>query len=96
LFPSATDDIQNGAPDGLALIHDVLCVAIDALSYEGSVTAAVTPSCGTLNLVEGSVTTVADDSPFTDSLQRTPNGADTDNAAVDWGKALPTPGAANP
>jgi hypothetical protein len=95
-FAAATNNLQNGAPDGLLLIHDVLCVAVDALSYEGSVTAAVTPSCGTVNLVEGSAATVADESPYTDSMQRSPNGSDTDNAAVDWVRAPPTPGVALP
>jgi large repetitive protein len=94
-FPMADNNIQNG-PDGLLLIHDVLCVAIDALSYEGSLTAAVTPSCGTVSLVEGSAATVADNNTASGSLIRNPNGFDTDDAATDWAfTSTLTPGFAN-
>ena len=54
-------DAQNGAPDGLALIDTNTGDLLDALSYEGAITAAVIGST-TYSLVEGTVLpdTVAD------------------------------------
>src|SRR3954452_99180 len=40
LFPGATNQMQNGAPDGLALIDVATSTVVDALSYEGAITAA--------------------------------------------------------
>src|SRR4029079_8677904 len=40
LFPGATSQVQNGAPDGIALIDVATSTVIDALSYEGAITAA--------------------------------------------------------
>lgn len=95
-FPGATDQIQNGAPDGLAIIDTTTGAVLDALSYEGSITAApITGVTGTVNLVEGTATTVADNNADPVSLSRLPNGVDTNNAAMDWALGTPTPGAAN-
>jgi len=88
--------IQNGSPDGVALVSNGALV--DALAYEGAMTAAVIPGVGTVSLVEGTVlpVSVADSNTVPGSLSRVPNGADTDNAATDWKfTATPTPGAAN-
>ena len=57
------DQIQNGAPDGLAVIDSVTHTVIDALSYEGSITAATIPDFpAPVSLVEGTAlpTAVAD------------------------------------
>jgi hypothetical protein len=93
------DQIQNGAPDGLALIDSVTHTVIDALSYEGSITSAtIVGFPAPVSLVEGTALppTVADSNTATRSLCRLPNGQDTNDAATDWAAcATLTPGAAN-
>jgi hypothetical protein len=97
---TGTDKIQNGAPDGLALVDTSSMTVIDALSYEGAITAAVLPNFpGPVSLVEGTVlaTATADSNTTDGSLCRKPNGTDTDNANADWQFcATKSPGAANP
>ena len=96
---SATGDfIQNGAPDGVALINTTTGALFDALSYEGSITmAAITGITGTVNLVEMTAFATADTNDNLYSLARSPNGRDTNNAATDWTRTMTiTPGAANP
>jgi hypothetical protein len=89
--------IQNGAPDGVALVDSVQHKVLDALSYAGSITAAtLTDVTGPVNLVEGTPTPVLDSATANGSLVRKPNGHDSDNAAADWAfSPTPTPGAAN-
>lgn len=106
--PSATkldpvwtqDEIQNGAPDGIALIDSVGRVVLDALAYEGAVTDVTFPGFATpVSLVEGTALdpAVADSNTAAGSLCRGPNGQDTDNAAADWRFcSASTPGVANP
>jgi hypothetical protein len=93
------DQIQNGAPDGLALVDTVTKTVLDALSYEGSIGAALIPDFpNPVSLVEGEVlpTATADSSSVERTLCRNPNGSDTDQAATDWVIcATPTPGAQN-
>jgi hypothetical protein len=95
----STDQIQNGAPDGVALVDTVTKTVLDALSYEGKVTAAAIPDFEPPpSLVEGAElpATVSDSSSQERTLCRNPNGSDTDQAATDWAIcATPTPGAAN-
>ncbi len=89
-------DAQNGAPDGVALL-DGDKQLLDALSYEGSITAA-TIEAQTYDLVEGTAlpASVADSNTAAGSLARIPNGSDTNDAATDWAfTATTTPGAAN-
>ncbi|MEO6776311.1 MAG: hypothetical protein ABI467_25420, partial [Kofleriaceae bacterium] len=94
-----TNMIQNGSPDGIALIDTVAPSLEDALSYEGLVTAASLPGFGTAtSLVEGTPlpATVADSNSVTGSLCRRPDGQDTNDAATDWAFcATPTPGLPN-
>jgi hypothetical protein len=88
-------ELQNGAPDGLALLEGG--TLLDALSYEGAITAA-TIGGQTYNLVEGTVlpTTVEDSNAVAGSLIRNPNGKDTNDAAADWAFTTTlTRGAAN-
>jgi hypothetical protein len=88
-------ELQNGAPDGLALLHGT--TLLDALSYEGGITAA-TIGGQTYNLVEGTLlpATVADSNTVDGSLIRNPNGKDSDDAASDWAfTTTVTRGAAN-
>jgi hypothetical protein len=95
---SGTDCVQNGAPDGMALVNTTTGTLIDALSYEGSITSVTITGVGTVSLVEGTAlpATVADNSNTVASLCRSPNGSDTNNASVDWKICTTlTPGAAN-
>ena len=88
-------DPQNGAPDGIALIRDG--VLLDALSYEGSITAATIDGTA-YNLVEGTALpeNVADSNTVTGSLIRNPDGRDAGDAASDWSfTTTVTRGAAN-
>ncbi|MDI1434508.1 M4 family metallopeptidase [Polyangium sorediatum] len=91
--PTSTNILQNDT-EGVALVCGA--AVVDKLSYEGSVTAATLPGVGTVSLVEGTAFVTADSNTVTRSLCRLPNGADTDNASVDWGTcASLTPGAPN-
>jgi len=98
-FSIANDSLQNGAPDGVALINTATGTMVDALCYEGPMSAAtITGVTGTVSLVEGTVlaATVADSNTMPNSIARLPNGSDTDDANTDWRlSATPTPGAAN-
>ena len=88
--------LQNGAPDGLALVDTVGARVLDALSYEGTIIEAqISELSEAVTLVEGLPTPVVDDNAL-GSLARTPNGQDTDVARDDWQYApVPTPGASN-
>jgi hypothetical protein len=88
-------ELQNGAPDGLALLEEA--TLLDALSYEGAITAA-TIGGQTYNLVEGTVlpASVEDSNTVAGSLIRNPDGKDTNDAAADWAFTTTiTRGAAN-
>jgi hypothetical protein len=95
-----TNAIQNGAPDGIALVDTSTNTLIDAFSYEGSITMAMLTGFATpQSLVEGTAltATVADSNTADGSLCRSPNGQDTDSANVDWKFcATLSPGTANP
>jgi hypothetical protein len=88
-------ELQNGAPDGLALIAGANL--LDALSYEGAISAA-TIGGETYNLVEGTALAAAveDSNTAAGSLIRNPDGKDTNDAAADWAfTTTVTRGAAN-
>jgi hypothetical protein len=90
-------ELQNGAPDGVALFDTAAVTLVDALSYEGPITAA-TIGGASFSLVEGTVlpATVADSNTVDGSLIRSPNGRDTNDAASDWAFTTTlTPGAEN-
>ena len=90
-------EMQNGAPDGVALIDTATKALLDALSYEGEISAA-TIDGQVYDLVEGTPlpATVADSNSVDGSLSRLPDGADTNDAATDWAfTTTKTPGAAN-
>jgi hypothetical protein len=92
-----TGGVQNGDPDGAALIDTTTNTFIDKLSYGGSILNATIAGLGTgLSLVEGTATTAKDVGTGPGAIARKPNGQDTDNAATDWAfTTTPTPGAAN-
>jgi hypothetical protein len=96
-FASASDNIQNGAPDAVLLFDTANHQVVDALSYEGAITAAVlTGETGVFNLLEGTAFTTADSNTANTSLSRLPNGIETDNSSIDWMlSTTPTPGTAN-
>jgi hypothetical protein len=88
-------ELQNGAPDGLALLDG--STLLDALSYEGGITAA-TIGGQSYNLVEGTMlpVSVEDSNAVAGSLIRNPDGKDTNDAAADWAfTTTPTRGSAN-
>jgi hypothetical protein len=90
-------DAQNGAPDGLALVDTGSGALLDALSYEGEITAA-TIGGQVYDLVEGTAlpASVADSTTVDGSLSRIPDGQDSNDAASDWAfTTTKTPGAAN-
>ena len=90
-------DLQNGAPDGVALVDSGNGVLLDALSYEGAITTA-TIGTKVFDLVEGTMLPidVADSNTVDGSLSRIPDGSDTGTAAADWSfTTTPTPGVAN-
>jgi hypothetical protein len=78
-------DAQNGSPDGVALVDTSGGVLLDALSYEGPITAASIGGA-TFDLVEGTMlpADVEDSNAIEGSLSRIPNGNDTGEAAADW------------
>lgn len=93
---AASNNVQNGAPDALGIVDLGNNMLMDALSYEGSVIAGVVAGVGTFNFVEGTATSAEDNNSTAGSLVRQPNGADTDDAATDWGfTSTPSPGTAN-
>jgi large repetitive protein len=96
-FPGTDNQVQNGDPDGILLFNTVSNQPLDALSYRGSITAAtVNGAPGTYNLVEDTATSAADSGTFGGSLNRIPNGVDTNNASTDWAfSTTVTPGATN-
>ncbi len=97
-FAGASNVVQNGSPDGLALVNTTTNTLVDALAYEGAMTMAAIPGLGTVSLVEGTFLPVmtADSNVVTGSLSRLPNGSDTNDAATDWVfSGTPTPGAPN-
>lgn len=95
-FALPAGNVQNGSPDGVAVVDTIHEVLGDALSYEGEITQAMLPPLGVVSLVEGAATPVADIDDTPASLVRLPNGVDTDDALTDWKlSATPTPGAAN-
>jgi hypothetical protein len=100
----ATNQIQNGPTEAVGIFDTSTSSLIDALSYEGEMTAGevviridgTDVSFGTFNFVEGTPTDAEDSNAQEGSLSRTPNGTDTDDANTDWiFVATPTPGEAN-
>lgn len=88
-FPS--NGIQNGAPDGIALVNDIGSVS-EFISYEGSFTAVDGPAAGMTSVDIG----VAESSstPAGSSLQRIGTGSDATDFTFTTEQAE-TPGSAN-
>jgi Lamin Tail Domain len=81
------DQLQNGAPDGVVLVDSVTKTVLDAIAYEGAITAATLPDFpAAVSLVEGTALDagVADSNTATKTLCRKANGVDTNNSNADW------------
>ncbi|MBC7975243.1 MAG: lamin tail domain-containing protein [Myxococcales bacterium] len=93
-----TDAVQNGAPDGIALIDTTSHTLVDVLSYEGAITAVMLPGfMAAVSLVEGTALPAATADTGNGSLCRKLDGEDTDDAAADWKVcATSSAGATNP
>jgi hypothetical protein len=81
------DELQNGGPDGVAIVDTVKQAVLDAISYEGSITAAAITGFSTpITLVEGQAidSGLADSTTVTTTLCRNPSGQDTNDALTDW------------
>jgi hypothetical protein len=88
-------EAQNGAPDGVALVDTTTGMLLDALSYEGVITAAVIDG-QTFDLTEGTPLEAVDSNTVTGSLARIPDGEDRNDSGSDWAFTTTiTPGAAN-
>ncbi len=95
-FATASNSIQNGSPDGIALVDTVNGVYLDGISYEGVTGTGTVP--GVLNPVNCNEGTsiVPQDIGQVGSLIRFPNGYDSNNGNFDWRFSVNmTPGAAN-
>lgn len=93
--PIPPDLIQNGSPDGMALI-DFEGIQLDALAYGGPLTGVYQGR--SYDLAEGGPATSAQDSEFAldSSLSRSPDGADTNQPYLDWFRTPVSPGHPNP
>jgi len=95
-LPLASNNVQNGSPDGLALVDTTNRVILDALSYEGALTeASIEGLPGTWSLVQGNPVSESDDNELPGSLCRLPDKADSGDDDTDWGRCTPTPGEVN-
>ena len=95
-LPLARDNIQNGAPDGIALVDLRDDVVLDALAYEGSIEHATIDGLpGTFPLGTGQPVRESDGNEVVGSLCRLPDRADTGDDDRDWSACDPTPGAVN-
>ncbi|MBM4321090.1 MAG: amidohydrolase, partial [Deltaproteobacteria bacterium] len=81
LMPAARDNVQNGAPDAIALVDTSNGTVIDALSYEGCMNdVSLAGLNGRFDVCEGLGSPVAraDSNAVSASLSRFPDGLDTD------------------
>jgi len=94
---AADGTFQNG-PDGIALYHKASGTVLDALSYEGALTAVMVDG-KTVSFVSGTAPTASDTAPPSTPVRamiRWPNAQDSGDDNADWGAtSVLTPGAAN-
>ncbi|CAM3264996.1 hypothetical protein G4177_00380 [Corallococcus sp. ZKHCc1 1396] len=97
-----TDVIQNGFGDGVGLVQNATGVLLDSVFYEPgtqNATFNIATAAGekTLNFEEGTRTSASDSGTNVGSLQRVPNGNDTNNNDADFKfVGTLTPGAPTP
>ena len=96
-FSGPSNNVQNGSPDGIALVDLATGRLIDALSYEGAIRAAQFEGLpGDYDLVAGDPTGAVDSNSIDGTLVRFPDGADRGDANLDWRFSnTPTPGGPN-
>jgi hypothetical protein len=95
-MPLARDDLQNGSPDGVALVDTANDVVLDALVYEGSIDHATIDGLpDTVSLMSGQPMREADGNEVPGSICRLPDHVDTDEDDHDWSACVPTPGSVN-
>jgi hypothetical protein len=97
-IPGTTNLVQNGDPDGLALLDLTAGTVVDAVCYGGAMMGlTVAGISGTVSLVEGTMTSARDSNSVDGALCRRPNGSDTNDASSDWAFcSARSPAAANP
>jgi hypothetical protein len=81
------DNIQNGPMDGLAVFDSVTLTVLDALAYEGPITAAMLPGfTSPVSLVEGTALDPVNEDSNDEirTICRLPNGTDTNNSNSDF------------
>lgn len=91
---SNNNRIQNGSRDGIALL-DASGAVVDAAMYEGTIASFVANSPTRTITVSESTSIGTDSNTEYVSLQRIPNGCDTNVPADDWELATPTVGVEN-
>jgi hypothetical protein len=95
-MPLARDDLQNGSPDGVALVDTANDVVLDALVYEGSIDDATIDGLpDTVSLMSGQPVRESDGNEVPGSICRLPDHVDTDEDDHDWSACVPTPGSVN-
>jgi len=95
-LPLPRDNVQNGAPDGVALVNTRTDEVLDAVSYEGSIDdAAIEGLPGTFSMGDGEPVHEADSNEIARSICRIPDHADSGDDDRDWSACTPTPGSAN-
>jgi len=95
-----TDIVQNG-PDGIGLLQNATGTLIDSVFYEPGIQNPefrITTGAGDkiLNFVEGTRTSASDSNSVAGSLQRSPNGSDSNNNDYDFAILPNSPGAPSP
>lgn len=96
-----SDIVQNGPGDGVGLLQDSTGTLIDTVFYEPgthNTVFRITTAVGdrTLDFMEGTRTSASDSNSLSGSLQRLPNGADSNNNDYDFTVLPNSPGASNP
>lgn len=88
--------IQNG-PDGLAVFDGTTGTVLDAFCYEAALNEVIFKGVdGVFDLVEGEMNPELVDSDKEGvSISRIPDGADSQNTAMDWALTAATPGEQN-
>ncbi|WP_160174542.1 amidohydrolase family protein [Archangium violaceum] len=96
---AATDIIQNGSPDAVAIYDKAADAIVDSLAYEGDMKqCTINGSAKKFDLMEGTkvTTSLIDPGNKEGSLSRIPNAQDSDSNMDDFTfTSKPTPGAAN-
>ncbi|WP_147448729.1 lamin tail domain-containing protein [Corallococcus terminator] len=96
------DVIENGVSDGIGLVQNATGILLDSVVYESgslNTTFTIATAAGdkSLNFEEGTRTVAADSNAAVGSLQRVPNGNDTNNNNADFKfVGTLTPGAPTP